>query len=81
MGLLDELAALGVGLVCLAEGIDTNTPAGKLQLHILGAIAEFERARIQERVRTGLSRAKAQGRAWAVRVSAWLLSACRASQG
>ena len=60
--LLDELAALGVGFVSLAEGIDTNTPAGKLQLHILGAIAEFERARIQERVRAGLSRAKAQGR-------------------
>ena len=60
--LLDELAALGVGFVSLAEGIDTNTPAGKLQLHILGAIAEFERARIQERVRAGRSRAKAQGR-------------------
>src|SRR5215217_3540265 len=59
--LLDELAALGVGFVSLAEGIDTNTPAGRLQLHILGAIAEFERARIQERVRAGLARAKAQG--------------------
>ena len=30
-------------------GIDATTPAGKLQMHILGAIAEFERARIQER--------------------------------
>ena len=30
-------------------------------MHILGAIAEFERARIQERVRAGLARAKAQG--------------------
>jgi DNA invertase Pin-like site-specific DNA recombinase len=27
----------------LAEGIDATTPAGKLQMHILGAIAEFER--------------------------------------
>ena len=34
---------------------------GKLQMHILGAIAEFERARIQERVRAGLARARAQG--------------------
>lgn len=59
--LLDELQALGVAFVSLAEGIDATTPAGKLQMHILGAIAEFERARIQERVRAGLARAKAQG--------------------
>jgi DNA invertase Pin-like site-specific DNA recombinase len=31
-------------------------------LHILGAIAEFERARIAERVKAGLARAKANGR-------------------
>ena len=59
--LLDELAALGVAFVSLAEGIDATTPAGRLQLHILGAIAEFERARIQERVRAGLARARSQG--------------------
>ena len=59
---LDELNAVGVAFVSLGEGIDTATPAGRLQLHILGAIAEFERARIQERVRAGLARAKAQGR-------------------
>ncbi|PYR93556.1 MAG: resolvase [Acidobacteria bacterium] len=60
--LLDELHALGVAFVSLAEGIDATTPAGRLQLHVLGAIAEFERARIQERVKAGLARAKAQGR-------------------
>src|SRR5579864_1402219 len=59
--LLDDLQALGVGFVSLAEGIDATTPAGKLQMHIPGAIAEFERARIQERVRGGLARARAQG--------------------
>jgi DNA invertase Pin-like site-specific DNA recombinase len=59
--LLDELTAVGVGFVSLAEGIDTQTPAGRLQLHILGAIAEFERERIRERVMAGLTRAKAQG--------------------
>jgi DNA invertase Pin-like site-specific DNA recombinase len=51
--LLDELSAVGVPFVSLGEGIDTATPAGRLQLHVLGAIAEFERARIQERVRAG----------------------------
>ncbi len=45
----------------LGEGIDATTPAGKLQMHILGAIAEFERGRIVERVRAGLARARAQG--------------------
>ena len=59
--LLDELQALGVAFVSLAESIDATTPAGKLEMHILGAIAEFERARIEERVRAGLARARAQG--------------------
>jgi putative DNA-invertase from lambdoid prophage Rac len=60
--LLDELHALGVAFVSLGEGIDATTPGGRLQLHVLGAIAEFERARIAERVRAGLNRAKAKGR-------------------
>lgn len=59
---LDELQALGVAFVSLAEGIDATTPAGRLQMHILGAIAEFERARIVERVRAGLARRVAQGK-------------------
>ena len=60
--LLDELAALGVAFVSLGEGIDTSTPAGRLQLHVLGAIAEFERERIRERVRAGLARARKEGK-------------------
>src|SRR5580765_4134263 len=59
--LLDELQALGVAFVSLAEGIDATTHAGKLQMHILGAIAEFERERIRERVLAGLQRARTQG--------------------
>jgi DNA invertase Pin-like site-specific DNA recombinase len=60
--LLDDLQALGVAFVSLGEGIDATTPAGKLQMHILGAIAEFERGRIVERVRAGLARAKKEGK-------------------
>lgn len=60
--LIDELQALGVAFVSLAEGIDATTPAGKLQLHILAAIAEFERERIRERVLAGLQRARARGK-------------------
>jgi len=40
----------------------TSHACRRLQLHILGAIAEFERARIQERVVAGLARARAQGK-------------------
>jgi putative DNA-invertase from lambdoid prophage Rac len=60
--LLEDLQAVGVAFVSLGEGIDCTTPAGKLQLHILAALAEFERERIRERVLAGLQRAKAQGK-------------------
>jgi len=62
VGLLDELQTLGVAFVSLAEGIDTTTPAGRLQMHILASVAQFERERIIERVKAGLARAKRQGR-------------------
>ena len=39
--LLEELQALGIAFVSLNEGIDATTPAGKLQMHILGAIADY----------------------------------------
>jgi len=60
--LIDELNAMGVSFVSLNEGIDFMTPAGRLQFHILASLSEFERSRIQERVRAGLARARAQGR-------------------
>jgi DNA invertase Pin-like site-specific DNA recombinase len=59
--LLDDLQALRIGFVTLGEGIDTTSPAGRLQMAVLAAIAAFERDRIAERVRAGLARAKAQG--------------------
>jgi DNA invertase Pin-like site-specific DNA recombinase len=60
--LLDDLQALGIAFVSLGEGIDATTPAGRLQFSILSSIAEFERARIAERVRAGLARVRAQGK-------------------
>ncbi len=59
---LDELHALGVSFVSLNEGIDATTPAGRLQLNILGSIAQFERERIAERVKAGLERARKHGK-------------------
>lgn len=43
--LIDELTAVGVGFVSLNEGIDTTTPAGRLQLHVLGDCSSRARAR------------------------------------
>lgn len=60
MTLLEDLQALGIAFASLNEGIDTTRPTGRLKLHILGAIAEFERTRIAERVMAGLQRARAQ---------------------
>jgi DNA invertase Pin-like site-specific DNA recombinase len=59
---LETLNALGVAFISLSEGIDCTTAAGRLQMQLLGAFAEFERERIRERVRAGLARVKAQGR-------------------
>ena len=61
IALIDEFQGTGVGFISLREGLDCTTPAGRLQWQIIGAISEFERARIQERVKAGLARAKAQG--------------------
>lgn len=58
----DSLKGRGIGLVSLTDAIDTSSPGGTLVFHVLGAIAEFERALIQERTRAGLSEARRRGR-------------------
>ncbi|MGH9011389.1 MAG: recombinase family protein [Acidimicrobiia bacterium] len=57
-----DLAARGVDLVVLDQGIDTSTPVGRMFFQILGAIAEFEHALMSERTRDGLEAARARGR-------------------
>ncbi len=62
LGFLDEIHAKGVHLYLHQQGVDTTTPAGKALFQMTGVFAEFERAMIQERVKAGLERAKAQGK-------------------
>ena len=50
-----------VGLKVLHQNIDTTSPAGRLLFTMLGAIAEFERDLINERVREGIEAAKLKG--------------------
>jgi DNA invertase Pin-like site-specific DNA recombinase len=59
---IDELHAREVGFRSLTEAIDTTTAAGRLQFHIFGALAEFEREVIRERTLAGLAAARARGR-------------------
>ena len=58
---LRELHALGVDLFLHQQRLDTTTPRGKAMFQMMGVFAEFERAMIQERVRAGLRRARAEG--------------------
>jgi DNA invertase Pin-like site-specific DNA recombinase len=64
--LLEELLSLGVAFVSLAEGIDATTPAGKLQMRILGAIAEFERPALRNGSRRASSAPGRKGNVSAV---------------
>jgi DNA invertase Pin-like site-specific DNA recombinase len=62
VGFLDEIHSKHVDLYLHQQGIDTTTPAGKALFQMCGVFAQFETAMIQERVKAGLSRAKAQGK-------------------
>ncbi len=60
--LLDELNRLGVEFVSFRENIDTGGPLGRAIVVIIGAIAELERNLIVERVKSGMRRARLEGR-------------------
>jgi DNA invertase Pin-like site-specific DNA recombinase len=58
---LAEFNFYGIDFVSYQDGIDTTSPAGKLQFQIVGAFSEFERDIIRERVKSGLRRAVEAG--------------------
>ncbi len=57
-----QLGDRGAGFASLSESIDTTTAGGKLVFHIMGALAEFERSLIVERVNGGIAAAKRRGK-------------------
>ena len=59
---LADLEALGVAFVSLKDNLDLSTPSGRLMFQIIGAMAEFERNLIRERVISGIANAKAKGK-------------------
>jgi DNA invertase Pin-like site-specific DNA recombinase len=60
---IQELASLGIRFIATSQGLDTDesNPASKLLMHILAAVAQFERELIRERVSAGMRAAKAHG--------------------
>jgi DNA invertase Pin-like site-specific DNA recombinase len=59
---LGDLHSKRVDLYLHQQGLDTSTPSGRAMFQMMGVFAEFERAMIQERVRAGLARARAEGK-------------------
>jgi DNA invertase Pin-like site-specific DNA recombinase len=59
---LEELSSLGIGFISYQDNLDLTTPQGRLMFHIIGAMAEFERELIRERVKAGLENARRKGK-------------------
>lgn len=60
---VEDLAVKGIRVHCLAlGGVDLTSPAGKMTMQVISAVAEFERDLLIERTQAGLIRAKAEGR-------------------
>jgi len=61
--MIGEFENHGTALIATSQGIDTSetNPAGRLQMHVLAAVAEFERSVIRERINAGLAAARDRG--------------------
>lgn len=60
---VERLAGIGVRVHCLAlGGADLTSPAGRMTMQVINAVAEFERDLLIERTQSGLARAKAEGK-------------------
>lgn len=60
---VDRLAAEGIKVHCLAlGGVDLTSPAGRMTMGVINAVAEFERDLLIERTQAGLHRAMAEGK-------------------
>jgi putative DNA-invertase from lambdoid prophage Rac len=61
---VEALTGMGVRVHCLAlGGVDLTSPAGKMTMGVIAAVAEFERDLLIERTQSGLARARAEGKA------------------
>ena len=67
---VEQLASSGIRVHCLAlGGVDLTSPAGKMTMQVIAAVAEFERDLLIERTQSGIVRAKAAGKRFGRRPS------------
>ncbi|MEP3480576.1 MAG: recombinase family protein [Fuerstiella sp.] len=62
--LFDELPQRNVGLVSIKDGLDLNTPAGRLMANVLASVAQYETEIRAERVHAGQQKARTEGKVW-----------------
>ena len=62
LSLFDEFKGKGIHFIAVTQNIDTSSASGMLQMQIMGAFAEFERAIISERTKEGLRKAEGVGK-------------------
>ena len=68
--MVEQLASSGIRVHCLAlGGVDLTSPAGKMTMQVIAAVAEFERDLLIERTQSGIIRAKAAGKRFGRRPS------------
>lgn len=61
LSILSTLSTRGVAIESLTEAIETRTPGGQLLIHVLGALSQFERGLLRERVVAGMAAARLRG--------------------
>lgn len=64
LNVINELTTLNIGFISVRDHIDLTTPAGRMMLTMLAAIAEFESELIRERVRAGVKNKIARTGLW-----------------
>ena len=69
LSLLQILEENDVKLICLDQPIDTSSASGRLIVHVIAAVAEFERELIRDRVKDGIRKATQGGKSWGRRLT------------
>ena len=78
--IMERIKEAGAAFVSLSEAIDTTTAPGRMMMQMVGAFAEFERAILRERTKTGLDAARKQGRIGGRRQSSGPISRMKLSR-
>lgn len=60
--IINDLRSLGIDLFLMKQGVDTSSASGRMVANVFASIAEWEREMIIDRVKSGMARAKAQGK-------------------